>query len=136
MVPNHTEKCARARESQRRNWAWRSIRRVRHPGKGEEAHYEGFDATARSLFNHLCQGGTADVAKLRMLRSQPVCECFGARLLIQIHDELVFESPPDELDRLRTLVVNEMTQPLEKALALLVPLKVEAASGPNWLDVA
>ena len=40
-----------------RNFAWRSIRRVRW--KGEEAKYRGLDATARSLFNAICQGGTA-----------------------------------------------------------------------------
>ena len=37
-----------------RNWGWRSIRRVR--ARGEEAVYEGFDATARSAFNFICQG--------------------------------------------------------------------------------
>jgi DNA polymerase I-like protein with 3'-5' exonuclease and polymerase domains len=74
-----------------RNWSWRSIRRVR--GRGEEAEYQGFDATARSLFNAICQGGTADLVKLMMLRSVPVCQDHGARLLLQIHDELVFEVP-------------------------------------------
>jgi DNA polymerase I-like protein with 3'-5' exonuclease and polymerase domains len=74
-----------------RNWSWRSIRRVRT--RTEEAVYEGFDATARAAFNFICQGGTADLAKLMMLRSQPVCARFGARLLLQIHDELVFEAP-------------------------------------------
>src|SRR5439155_15784521 len=44
-----------------RNWAWRSIRRVR--ARGEEAHYQGLDATCRSLFNFIAQGGTADVTK-------------------------------------------------------------------------
>jgi hypothetical protein len=116
-----------------RNWAWRSIRRVRHLGKGEEAHYEGFDATARSLFNHLCQGGTADIAKLMMLRSQPVCERSGARLLIQIHDELVFEVPKD-----RATTFIEAIQPeLEKAPApgFRVPVQVEVKRGMRFGDV-
>jgi DNA polymerase I-like protein with 3'-5' exonuclease and polymerase domains len=82
-----------------RNWGWRSIRRVR--ACGEEADYEGFDATARAAFNFICQVGTADISKLMMLRSQPVCTHFGARLLLQIHDELVFEVP---LAQAQTLV--------------------------------
>ena len=54
-----------------------------------------------------------------------------ARLLIQIHDELVFEVPPDEVPTLAALVNEEMTTPLK----LEVPLKVDVAVGPNWLDV-
>ena len=56
-------------------------------------------------------------------------------MLLQIHDELVFEAPPEELDALAALVREEMTTPLEKALGLRVPLKVDLAAGPNWLDV-
>ena len=58
-----------------RNWAWRSIRRVR--ADGQEAHYEGFDATARAAFNFICQAGTADVAKGMMLRAGPLCARHG-----------------------------------------------------------
>jgi DNA polymerase I-like protein with 3'-5' exonuclease and polymerase domains len=116
-----------------RNWAWRSIRRVRHPGKGEEAHYEGFDATARSLFNHLCQGGTADIAKLMMLRSQPLCERFGARLLIQIHDELVFEVPKDRATAFIEAVQSELERP--PARDFRVPVQVEVKRGLRFGDV-
>ena len=56
-------------------------------------------------------------------------------MLLQIHDELVFEAPPDELTPLAALVREEMTTPLEKELGLRVPLKVDLAAGPNWLDV-
>ena len=58
-----------------RNWGWRSIRRVR--SGGQEARYEGFDATARAAFNFICQAGTADVAKLMMLRAGPLCDGTG-----------------------------------------------------------
>jgi DNA polymerase I-like protein with 3'-5' exonuclease and polymerase domains len=74
-----------------RNISWRLIRRVRT--LKEEARYEGFDRTRRQLFNLVCQGGTADLVRLMMVRSQPVCTEFGAKLLLQIHDELVFEVP-------------------------------------------
>lgn len=76
-----------------RNIAWRSIRRVR--ALGEEAQYRGLDAVTRALFNAICQGGTADLTKLMMLGSAPLCEQFGARLLLQIHDELVYSVPRD-----------------------------------------
>ncbi|HZT79524.1 MAG TPA: DNA polymerase, partial [Gemmataceae bacterium] len=56
-------------------------------------------------------------------------------LLLQIHDELVLEAPPEELAEVARLVHEEMTTPLEKELRLEVPLKVDLAAGPNWLDV-
>ncbi len=56
-------------------------------------------------------------------------------MLLQIHDELVFEAPPDELKRLAALVSEEMTTPLEKELGLRTPLRWTLAAGPNWLDV-
>lgn len=76
-----------------RNVSWRLIRKVRT--KTEEAVYDGYDKTWRQLFNHVAQGGTADIVKLMMLRSQSLCEEFVARLLLQIHDELVFEVPDE-----------------------------------------
>jgi DNA polymerase-1 len=58
-----------------------------------------------------------------------------ARMLLQIHDELVFEAPPGELPALAALVREEMTTPVARAMGLQVPLKVDLAAGPNWLDV-
>ncbi len=52
-------------------------------------------------------------------------------MLLQIHDELVFEAPEAEIPRLAELVEPVMTT----ALKLSVPLKVDIAAGPNWLDV-
>ena len=62
-------------------------------------------------------------------------EEFQSRMLLQIHDELVFEAPPEELDAVAAMVEEEMTTPLEKELRLEVPLVVDLAAGPNWLDV-
>jgi DNA polymerase-1 len=55
-----------------------------------------------------------------------------ARLLLQIHDELVFEVPPEELNEVARLVAAEMAGAL--ASQLQVPLGVDLAAGPNWLD--
>jgi DNA polymerase I-like protein with 3'-5' exonuclease and polymerase domains len=111
-----------------RNWGWRSIRRVR--ARGEEAVYEGFDATARSAFNFICQGGTADVAKLMMLRAQPECARFGARLLLQIHDELVFEAPRERA----TEFLRSMWRVLEESPvpSFRIPIVVEPKRGPRF----
>jgi DNA polymerase-1 len=52
-------------------------------------------------------------------------------MLLQIHDELVFEAPDEEIPRLAEIVRREMTT----ALDLNVPIEVDLAAGPNWLDV-
>jgi len=58
-------------------------------------------------------------------------ESHPARMLLQIHDELVFETPESECDSLIALVRHEM----EHALELSVPLVVDVGVGRNWLDV-
>ena len=55
-----------------RNWAWRSIRRVR--AGGQEARYEGFDATARAAFNFICQAGTADQFREQAKKLRDACD--------------------------------------------------------------
>ena len=84
-----------------------------------------------ALFNAICQGGTADIVKWQMIRVQPILAKYGARLLLQIHDELVFEAPDEEIPTLSRLVKASMTS----ALPLDVPLKVDLGVGPNWLDI-
>jgi hypothetical protein len=108
-----------------RNVSWKLIRRVRT--STEEASYEGFDRVRKQLFNHLCQGATADVAKRMMIRSLPVCLAFGARLLIQIHDELVFEVPEGRIG----WFVRRMRQVLELPPTpdFRVPIVVEPKVG-------
>ena len=78
----------------------------------------------------MIQGTAADLIKLAMLavhrRMQE--EQFAGKMILQIHDELVFDLPGDELDALTRLVVEEMTQ----AHPLRVPLVVDVKSGDNW----
>jgi DNA polymerase-1 len=57
-------------------------------------------------------------------------EQMKSRMLLQVHDELVFEFPPDEEAALRALVDREMTSAVE----LDVPLVVDMGTGPNWLE--
>ncbi len=84
----------------------------------------------RIAVNTVIQGSAADIIKRAMIQIHRRLrqEQLAAKLLLQIHDELVFEFPPEEESRLRTLVVQEMAQAVE----LAVPLKVDVAVGANW----
>jgi DNA polymerase-1 len=81
------------------------------------------------------QGSAADLIKIAMvnIHRRLKKEKRRARMLLQIHDELVFEAPPEELEDVTTLVRQEMTGALSDRLQ--VPLKVDMGVGPNWLDV-
>ncbi len=99
--------------------------------------YQQRNQTEREAINMEIQGSAADLIKLAMLNLYRRLRREGhpARMLLQIHDELVFEAPPEELESLAALVREEMTTPIEEALGLRVPLKVDLAAGANWLDV-
>jgi DNA polymerase-1 len=87
----------------------------------------------RIAVNAVIQGSAADLIKRAMLDVDRRISDAGleARMLLQIHDELVFEAPDSEIPALAVLVREAMTG----ALRLDVPLKVDLAVGPNWLDV-
>ena len=86
----------------------------------------------RTAANSPIQGSAADLIKIAMIRIRDRldAERFGARMLLQVHDELVFEVPADELPAVTTLVRHEM----EHAASLSVPLVVDAGAGRNWLE--
>ena len=84
----------------------------------------------RCAFNFICQGGTADVCKLMMLRSRKVCRQFGVRLLNQIHDELVFEVPKDNANAFFTAMMIVLQEPPTPDFK--VPIKVEAKRGERF----
>ena len=86
----------------------------------------------RTAVNTVIQGSAADLIKLAMIHVQARLkhEGLAARMLLQIHDELVFESSHEDLESLVQLVRHEM----EHAMSLSVPLIVDIAVGDNWLD--
>jgi DNA polymerase-1 len=86
----------------------------------------------RTAINTPMQGGAADLIKLAMIRIDRQLEEEGwkSRLLLQVHDELVLESPPDEVERAAFMIKREM----EGVVELKVPLVVETGSGDNWRD--
>jgi DNA polymerase I len=86
----------------------------------------------RTAANSPIQGSAADLIKVAMIRihSALVARKLSSRMLLQVHDELVFEVPGPELDELTELVKHEM----EHAAALSVPLVVDLGVGDNWLS--
>ncbi len=90
-------------------------------------------AAERVAVNMPIQGTQADMIKIAMnqIRERLADEGWAAEMLLQVHDELVFELPPDELDEVRTLVDEEMRDalPLED-----VPVVVDIDAGENWLE--
>ncbi len=86
----------------------------------------------REAINHPIQGSAADIIKIAMIRlHQALMERFQGRMILQVHDELLLEVPEAELDPVRDLVVDIMSN----AYAMDVPLKVETGSGYNWLEI-
>jgi DNA polymerase-1 len=87
----------------------------------------------RTAVNTPLQGTAADLIKLAMIRIDADLRerKLRSRMLLQVHDELVFEVPEDEIDTIKQLVVQQM----EHVHELKVPLKVDVGIGPNWRDL-
>ncbi len=84
----------------------------------------------RLAVNTVIQGTAADIIKVAMVRCHRATAKLNSRLILQIHDELLFEGPPEEVDEMRALIVAEMTGAWE----LDPPLAVDVGAGPNWLE--
>jgi DNA polymerase-1 len=86
----------------------------------------------RTAVNTPLQGTAADLIKLAMIRIARLLDerRMTSRMLLQVHDELVFEAPEDERAELESMVKREM----ENVYALEVPLSAEVGAGPNWRD--
>jgi DNA polymerase-1 len=86
----------------------------------------------RTAVNSPLQGTAADLIKIAMVRIDAAlaADAHRAAMLLQVHDELVFECPPEEVDAVRTLVKREM----ETVCQLNVPLLVDVGVGDNWRD--
>ena len=86
----------------------------------------------RTAMNTPIQGSAADIIKKAMIDMDAALERedMQTRMLLQVHDELIFEAPPEEVDKLMKLVPEVM----ENAVKLSVPLKVDIAQGDTWYD--
>ncbi|MBI4352303.1 MAG: DNA polymerase I [Candidatus Omnitrophica bacterium] len=87
----------------------------------------------RTAINAPIQGTASDIIKIAMRRiaGRLEKEGFLSKMILQVHDELVFEAPREELGRLVPMVVQEM----QGAVSFKVPLQVSVKAGPNWLEM-
>lgn len=94
--------------------------------------YNMRQAAERAAINHPIQGTAADIIKMAMvsLHRRLKEESLRARMILQVHDELVLETPVDELARVAAITKETM----EGAFQLDAPLKVDMEYGPNWFD--
>ncbi|UQS85263.1 DNA polymerase I [Apilactobacillus apisilvae] len=88
---------------------------------------------ARTAMNSPIQGSAADIIKIAMIKMQKALKDnnLKAKMLLQVHDELIFEAPNDEIKILEKLVPKVM----DSALKLKVPLKVKSHYGKNWYNI-
>ncbi|MFC1935218.1 DNA polymerase I [Chloroflexota bacterium] len=105
----------------------RSIPEINH------SNFNVRQAAERMAINMPVQGTAADIIKIAMIRiHQRIQEQrVTSRMLLQVHDELIFEVPPEEMEAMKAMVLELMPSAME----LAVPLKVELKMGPTWGDL-
>ena len=109
---------------------------------GRRAHYPDIGSSnpsvrafnERAAINAPIQGSAADIIRRAMVRMEPALENagLGARMLLQVHDELIFEVEDAEVERAIPVIVEVMENASMPALAMRVPLKVDARAAHNW----
>jgi len=101
--------------------------------KGRKVGHQVRQRAEREAINMPIQGTAADIIKIAMINlSRALRERgYAARMILQVHDELVLEVPDDELDTVAPLVIEVM----ESAFTLDAPLVADANVGPNWAEM-
>jgi len=102
---------------------------IRSPKQGERQSAE------RQAINAPIQGTSADIIKRAMIRMEAALAAAGlgdVRMLLQVHDELVFELAADQVDRASEVIRSVMASAAEPLVKLSVPLGVEIGTGPSW----
>lgn len=84
----------------------------------------------RNAVNAPIQGSAADIIKIAMNQIEELLQPYATRMILQVHDELVFDAPRNELDTVIPLIEKRMTE----AVKTKVPLVVESGYGLNWLE--
>ncbi len=89
-------------------------------------------AAERNAVNAPIQGSAADIIKIAMINihKRLIAENWKSKMLLQVHDELVFDVHNSELDKIKPMIKHEM----EQAVSLSVPLEVEIGTGKDWLE--
>ncbi|MCK4695833.1 MAG: DNA polymerase I, partial [Candidatus Cloacimonetes bacterium] len=89
----------------------------------------------RVATNMPIQGSAADIIKIAMINlNEKIKDNPDIKMIIQVHDELVFEVKKDKLDFAKKLIVTEMENALPKKYSDIVPLTVDIGIGNNWFE--
>jgi DNA polymerase-1 len=106
--------------------------RLRHVPEVDSRNRVVREAAERAAINMPIQGSAADMIKIAMINIQHQLngQSFRSMMILQIHDELLFEGPAAEMERLKKLVVREM----EQALKMDIPIKVDVGIGNSWYE--
>jgi DNA polymerase-1 len=109
---------------------------------GRKCHYPDITASnpsirafnERAAINARLQGSAADIIRRAMIRMEDALakERLTAQMLLQVHDELIFEVPEDEVPRTLSVVKRVMEDAPHPAVSLSVPLAVDARAADNW----
>ncbi len=110
------------------------VGRRRYIPEVSSANFQVRQAGERMAVNMPVQGTAADIIKIAMVRLDETMRRLGlqSRMLLQVHDELIFEVPQEELEEMQGLVLDIMP----KAMELAAPLKVDLKKGDTWGDMA
>lgn len=108
------------------------LKRKRHLKDINSANFVVKAHAERNAVNAPIQGSAADIIKIAMINIDRKLkdQAFSTKMLLQVHDELLFEAPDEEVEAATQLIRTEM----ESALETRVPLLVEAGAGQNWLE--
>ncbi len=107
-------------------------RRVHTPEISAKGPHAGF--AKRAAINAPIQGTAADIIRRAMIRVPDAIEHLPAKMLLQVHDELIFEVAKDAVEETTAIVKNIMEQASLPAIKLDVPLVVDAGQGANWAE--
>ncbi|MFZ0995814.1 MAG: DNA polymerase I [Candidatus Dormiibacterota bacterium] len=121
-------------EARRQGYVSTILGRRRYLGDITASNRQVREASERMAINMPIQGSAADIMKLGMIRTAQALRASGspARMLLQVHDELVFEAPAADAAEVAELAAEGMAGAIE----LAVPLVVDLKSGPNWRDLS
>jgi len=120
-------------EGRERGWVSTLLGRRRYLPDLRSGNPIARNAAERMAMNAPVQGSASDMIKIAMVRMHEAMRARGlrARMLLQVHDELLFEAPPEEVDALKALACDIM----EAALPLSVPIVVDVKAGTDWAQV-
>jgi len=104
--------------------------RIRYLPEINSKNFQVRQFAERTAINTPIQGTAADMIKVAMIDIHKQMKKMKSKMILQVHDELVFDVHTDELDDLKMIVKNGM----EKAVKLKVPVVVDMGVGPNWLE--